>query len=284
LAWHFVGHGPTVITSPFSNTSTTLSGQSGSWSDSGLSGVLLKQSLFLSDGSSSHPVWRARVRHHPATALDGRMFGRWFVQGKHDLQVPSIKTEFAGCGPLPVTLVGASVACAEGEAVIDWTTASEQDCAEFIVRRSLDLVSWETVATLACSGNSMSLLHYRAIDPEPYRGVASYYRLDQHDVDGTVERFPVMPLAPCGNGSQFPAWPSPFQDDISFDLGSFSGSISVEVHDMAGRLVAVRSMEAPGYAAVRIDGLSQLPEGIYAVVVRAATGAILAHARMVHNS
>src|SRR5690606_28893550 len=140
--------------------------QGATWQDSNLSGVLIKQGLTGPTGSS-HPAWRVRVRHHPATALDGRPFGRWFVQGIHDLQVPSIKTNLIACGPLPVTLLGATVDCVDGHAVLEWSTATEQDCERFHVMRSTDIHHWEPVAVVACGGNSSSILHYRAVDPFP---------------------------------------------------------------------------------------------------------------------
>lgn len=49
------------------------------------------------------------------------------------------------CGPLPVTLIGSSTGCHNRAAVVEWTTASEQDCAEFVVERSDDAQHWQPV-------------------------------------------------------------------------------------------------------------------------------------------
>ncbi|HEY0978749.1 MAG TPA: integrin alpha, partial [Flavobacteriales bacterium] len=284
LAWQFVGHGPTVVTSHFANNSTDLTGEAGTWTDIGLSGALLKQQLFIGAGSSSHPVWRARLRHHPATALDGRMFGRWFEQGVNDLQVPSLKVEFAGCGPLPVTLAGSSVQCDGERAIIEWTTASEQDCAEFVVQRSLDGSEWETVDGSACAGNSSTLRRYRVLDGSPDVTNLMYYRILQFDIDGSVAVHPVMALPPCGTAaSVVRAWPNPFQDVLFIDhvrSPSSWGYLTVELQDMSGRSVRSITVKVTERL-VRLEGLSTLPGGAYQLTLRSPEGGVLGHARIV---
>lgn len=268
LVWQYVGHGPAVPTSPFNNHSTGYTGQDATWSDSGLSGALLKRSLTTPGTTTGHPAWRARVRQHPATALDGRPFGRWFEQGVHDLQVPSIKTELAGCGPLPVTLVGQSVECADGHALLEWATASEQDCANFSVLRSRDGEEWETIGLVPCSGNSSSFLRYRLVDTDAMTGGVAYYRLDQYDINGTVARYPTMVLTPCAAPMSVIAWPNPFQEELFIrlsTLGPDDETILATVRDIMGRAVLERTVELSDRSVGRIDGLPDLPQGPYVI-------------------
>ncbi len=284
LVWHFVGHGPAVPTSPFNNNSTAFTGEEALWSDSGLSGALLKQSLATPGATTSHPAWRARVRHHPATALDGRPFGRWFAQGVHDLQVPSIKTELAGCGPLPVTLVSASVECADGNAVIEWATASEQDCADFSVLRSRDGEEWETIGHIPCSGNSSHYLQYRFVDPAPVAGGVTYYRFDQYDINGTVNRYPAMVLTPCADPMSITAWPNPFQDELFIGLNTpvpDDETILATVRDIAGRIVLERTVDLSNWPVGRIGGLPGLPQGPYVIELRSALRGRLGQVRAI---
>lgn len=277
LAWEFIGHGPSVPPGVlFPNNSTAYTGQGATWQDSNLSGVLIKQGLTGPTGSS-HPAWRVRVRHHPATALDGRPFGRWFVQGIHDLQVPSIKTNLIACGPLPVTLLGATVECVDGHAVLEWSTATEQDCERFQVMRSTDIHHWEPVAVVACSGNSSSILHYRAVDPFPLSDGTTYYRLDQYDINGEQESFPVLPLSACGRRGTLSAWPNPVQDELYVALpGPIApdSPIQAEVLDMAGRSLVVLPTGHDDGRTVRVPGLGRLPAGSYLVKLQSTMGTL----------
>ncbi|MBS1582926.1 MAG: FG-GAP repeat protein [Bacteroidetes bacterium] len=286
LAWDYHGHGPSVPVIPyFDNHGTAYLGQSAGWTDSGLSGVLIKQALTSSPSTTtSHPAWRARMRYHPATALDGRLFGRWRVQGIHDLQVPSIKTNLAACGPLPVTMLGMSVACAGGQAVVEWTTATEQDCAGFIVLRSSDGIAWEAVDTLECNSSSTTPLHYRCIDERPRMSSVTYYRIDQHDLNGAVQQFDVLALTSCDSDASVTAWPNPFEDVISFRAApaALSGEIiTVEVADMAGRNVASRNVDPSDRSIVRITDLGHLPAGAYTLLLRSSLRGVIGHTRLV---
>lgn len=289
LAWQYQGHGPgTPAGVLFPNNSDVplgaVAGEGAGWTVSGgLDGVLIKEGMSGPLGSS-HPAWRVRVRHHPATAFDGRPYGRWYVQGIHDLQVPSLKTNLVECGPLPVTLVDAGVSCSNGQAVVEWSTASEQDCDRFVVMRSRDGVSWERVATVPGAGNSSQLLHYHAVDPMRADGQVMYYRLEQYDINGEMASFPVLVLLPCEPGPGLAAWPNPASDEFHVALPYAPGAedaVRAEVVDMAGRLVAVREMQQTGGLVMGMQGLRSLPPGAYMVRVHSATRGLVGQVRMI---
>ncbi|MCO5274736.1 MAG: FG-GAP-like repeat-containing protein [Flavobacteriales bacterium] len=282
LAWDYYGHGPFTPFLIFDNHSTAVLGEGPSWTDSGLAGALIKQGLTAPAGSS-HPAWRVRVRHHPATALDGRMFGRWFVQGIHDKQVPSVKTSLVACGPLPVTLLGASVHCTAGGAVLEWATASEQDCAAFFVERSADAQTWSQVGQVECSGNSSQVREYRFVDPSPPTGALAYYRLRQVDIDGGWEIFSAMPLPPCGNGGSVTAWPNPFTDVLYVQVPPGTPqALSALVRDVTGRVVRAFGLDLSGNVAA-ITGWQGLPPALYQVELVTPEGARLAQVRVMHD-
>jgi hypothetical protein len=283
LAWEYLGHGPGMPAGVlFPNSSTGYTGQGATWQDSGLNGVLIKEAVNGPVGSS-HPAWRVRVRYPLQTALDGRPFGRWFVHGIHDLQVPSIKTNIVVCGPLPVTLLGQSVQCVEGDAVVEWSTATEQDCDRFQVMRSRDAQTWELATVVQGHGNSTNVIAYRTMDPAPIREGVSYYRIDQYDINGEWTSFPVMAFHPCGNGGTLLAWPNPAKDELFIELPvpiRKDERASAIVRDAAGRVVANRSVEAMGGSRVRISGLQELPPGAYLVELHSADRGQLGTARL----
>lgn len=285
LVWHVAGHGPAVPTNFFETNSTAFTGEEPGWTDSGLSGTLLQELIMTTAGVTGHPVWRVRVRFHRAMALDGRMFGRWYRQGVHDLQVPSIKTELAGCGPLPVILLGATVQCASGQALLAWSTGSEQDCAEFLVERSSTAQQWETIGRVACAGNSSQTIHYTFTDPAPPISVVSYYRLRQVDINGAFELFPAMPFTPCGGAGGLAVWPNPCGDELFIappDLGQ-AWPFEALVRDMSGRVVAHHAGHATDQQVISLQGLARLAPGVYWVELRSSEGGALGRTRVVRK-
>lgn len=286
LVWHTTGHGPTVPIWPFDDNNNLVTGEAAAWTDLGLSGVLLKQVLGVLPASTGQPAWRARLRHHPATALDGRMFGRWHMQGVHELQLPGLKLELGVCGPLPVTLLWQRTVCEDGVPVIEWATAAEVACASFMVQRSWDLVHWEPVEQVPCHGTSTTLRLYRVEDHGAQRGGTVYHRLVQVDVDGTAEGFDVLVAPPCAaDGKDLEVWPVPFRDALEVRLFAplRSGEVvNVELFDMAGRQVFVGHPSRVEGDRLHVEGLGHLPPGAYTLVLKSSLSGPLGRVRSMH--
>lgn len=92
--------------------------------------------------------------------------------------------------PLPVELVYFLGKCEEGNVNFQWSTASEQNNAFFILERSLDGENWEYVDRISGAGNSNEQLMYTFIDQKSYGNY--YYRLVQQDYDGSSEVLAVL--------------------------------------------------------------------------------------------
>jgi hypothetical protein len=274
LAWELKGHGPPFMGAPFSNW-TGFSGQDAGWTDTGLSGVELKRVFSINDGSTAHPAWRVRVRHHPATMLDGRVFGRWFYHGLHDHQVPSVKTDLGPCGVLPVELIGQQARCLDRGVRLDWITGSERDCAGFWVERSTDADQWAPIDLVECAGTSYTVQDYMYEDPAPPPGVL-YYRLRQVDVHGAETTYPTMALEPCGQAnSNISAWPVPTREELNIALlrtGQLGWS-SMQIFDATGRKAKVLSIDGSA-TFINVDVRGMAP-GAYLVVVLDAEGGVV---------
>lgn len=92
--------------------------------------------------------------------------------------------------PLPVELSN-FWATPEGRKVrLNWLTASEHNNDYFLIERSEDGNSWETIAKVEGAGTTTDAHHYMIHDEEPLEGI-SYYRLSQVDFDGSSETFTV---------------------------------------------------------------------------------------------
>jgi hypothetical protein len=84
---------------------------------------------------------------------------------------------------LPVNLIEFKVVQKSITAVLQWSTASEQNNKGFVVERSSNVTSWKQIDFVAGKNNCSAVNNYSAIDFTPANGT-SYYRLKQVDIDG----------------------------------------------------------------------------------------------------
>ena len=99
-------------------------------------------------------------------------------------------SEFAVIGPanvLPVELSAFTAALEGDEAVLVWTTTSEENNAGFDVERSLDGGAFERLGFVEGAGTTETARQYRFTDRAlPFDADVAAYRLRQIDTDGTV--------------------------------------------------------------------------------------------------
>lgn len=252
LAWEVVSHGPAFSGNPVTN-SVAYTAQGGTWTAVNLAaGVEIKAPVIAA--GTAFPKWRVRLRNHPATMIDGQRFGPWMHMGVHDDQDPSIKVAQPACGLLPIELVDFAVFCEEGSRAIQWTTATERNNALFVIERSSDLDSWESIGTMPGADNSQQAIHYQFKDDAPWIGTA-YYRLQQIDNDGSIEVHDVYAAPECHlvGKSDHIIVPNPAANTARLvPLRSNAATIErVELLDVRGRLLRVidpRSFGAEGIA------------------------------------
>jgi hypothetical protein len=84
---------------------------------------------------------------------------------------------------LPIELFSFTAELIDGVVDLKWQTASEEENDYFIVQRSVDGFTWESIAVVDGAGNSSVLISYESEDRIPYLGL-SYYRLKQVDMNG----------------------------------------------------------------------------------------------------
>ena len=139
--------------------------------------------------------------------------------------------------PLPVTLTDFSVSC-ENDAVINWTTASEQNSDRFIIEKSRDGQNWIAVGEKAAAGNSNTLLNYSIVDENNWNG-ATYYRMRQIDINGKQEVYgPIS--ADCGSdNNSMIVYPNPNNGTFTVEI-SASENISdgkIQLFDVTGKII-----------------------------------------------
>jgi hypothetical protein len=86
---------------------------------------------------------------------------------------------------LPVELLSFEGVGRIGTVYLAWATGSEQGSSHFTIERSRDGAQWETTGSLAAAGTSQVIQEYSLEDTPPH-AATWYYRLMQHDLDGSV--------------------------------------------------------------------------------------------------
>lgn len=84
---------------------------------------------------------------------------------------------------LPVTFVSVGAVLKNGEVLVSWSTAQEENNDYFDVEKSIDGKNWVYVGSLNGAGNSSDLIEYEFLDYVNDEAII-YYRIKQVDYDG----------------------------------------------------------------------------------------------------
>ncbi len=173
--------------------------------------------------------------------------------------------------PLPIELISFQANCNDDNSVlISWSTASEFNCASYLLEKSRDGVNWNVLTTIAGSGNSTSLLNYSFVDNQAESGT-NYYRLTQFDTDGVSHTFNVD-SSNCNEsniGNPIVIYPNPSSDEfyIDFYTTSLNKESYVSIVDSKGAQVIYKKVAIEkGSNVLHLENLN-LASGIYFVQV-----------------
>lgn len=138
--------------------------------------------------------------------------------------------------PLPVELIEFTAEAKDDHVEIHWTTASELNNAAFVVERSADAVTFETLISVPGAGNSNVTRQYVQHDKLPLKGV-SYYRLKQIDFDGKFEYSEIRPVNFLNQEKLRLNYWTVENGQLHLNLQSPEDFIEVSIYDISGRLV-----------------------------------------------
>jgi hypothetical protein len=175
--------------------------------------------------------------------------------------------------PLPITLLTFNAVWAnerQSAALVNWSTASEQDNDFFVVERSTDGQNWQALGQVEGAGNSIHTNNYQFTDEQPLSGV-SYYRLRQVDFDGTINYTHVVSWKKEINGAAIAVYPNPAgnQFQIAFE-GFESETANINILDNSGRKVLALNNNAWNNP-VQIINTSNFQSGVYYIHVTSET-------------
>ncbi len=174
--------------------------------------------------------------------------------------------------PLPVELTSFTVAKADADAALRWTTASELRVAYFEVQASLDGQAWRPLSQVPAAGTSSTMHSYSFVDRAiAHYGVpVLYYRLRQADQDGTSRFSPVCTLSLDAPAWKLTAYPNPYTQGFSTQLTSSElGTVALTLLDATGRVVLQQEVGGvPGTQVIALQEAARVPSGAYVLVVR----------------
>ncbi|MEI9917375.1 MAG: hypothetical protein WDO14_01065 [Bacteroidota bacterium] len=138
--------------------------------------------------------------------------------------------------PLPIALVSFDASVRNGIVYLNWETSSEHDNDFFLVERSHDGKTFESLLKVDGAGTSNAALKYQARDTNPYHGT-SYYRLSQTDYDGSTAYYRVIAVKIENFAEVTKLYPNPVSRDEEIHIDYFAeedGQIKISVVDPAG--------------------------------------------------
>jgi len=180
--------------------------------------------------------------------------------------------------PLPVSLVAFGAVRNGADAVLNWTTASEERNTGFNVQVSTDGANFRTLSFVASqSPNSSTTLKYKYTDTQSGKVGTRYYRLEQVDEDGKKNYSPVRILNFSGAAAgteALVAYPNPFNEGVSLSLDGGSvadGTAFVKIVDMTGRTVRESKLSLVG-SSLTLSDMGTLRSGLYLAKVTLPDG------------
>ena len=170
-------------------------------------------------------------------------------------------------GALPVELMAFDARAEETSNLLTWETATEEALADFVVERSLDGQSFETIGKVAAIGNSVVAQDYRYEDQEP--ALISYYRLRMVDVDGAEQLSEIVVVEREATRLDIAqVFPVPTSGLLNVQLSSETErTLDLVVTDVFGKEVLRQQVTAAAGITTHGIDLSTLTDGVYQVTI-----------------
>ncbi len=207
--------------------------------------------------------------HSPATVNDA-------AYGATTFSLDDTFNSFSEYGAkMPVNLLPVELLYFRGKVVgndnvLDWSTASEKNTAVFILERSNDGSNFMQIGSVRAAGNSSIQRFYQTTDANA--PVNAYYRLRILDNDGTYKFSDIIYLERIkGSVSIVNLYPNPTSGTVTvaYETVEANTTVSITLLDAIGQLITTQKITAAkGINTLPMD-LSNLPSGVYTVVLDA---------------
>lgn len=166
---------------------------------------------------------------------------------------------------LPVKLSSFVVQKTDNAVKISWSTEQETNSSHFVVERSVDGRTWNSIAIVNAAGNSSTRINYSIYDNAPVKGI-NYYRLKQVDKDAKYD-YSVTRTALFSTKYAVEVAPNPAKDVVNIYLAKTTNQpATIQLLNAAGKIVYNVS-SAQSHVQINTSGFGK---GLYFVKVIAA--------------
>jgi hypothetical protein len=142
-------------------------------------------------------------------------------------------TAISGC-PLPVNFLSFTGKSIDGLNHLQWITTSEKNNSYFVIEKSKDGISYNSIGKVDGNGNSSSAHAYQFIDTE--EEFQTYYRIMQVDLNGDKSYSNIIWLGTIKEPVDFSIYPNPAKGSFVVKLkGSTINECSLDFIDIHGR-------------------------------------------------
>ncbi|MES1219374.1 MAG: T9SS type A sorting domain-containing protein, partial [Bacteroidota bacterium] len=173
-----------------------------------------------------------------------------------------------GTNALPVTWLEVTAKMSGKQVKIEWKTANEINVANYTVERSVDGISFSTIALLNTITAISSEKQYQATDGLPLKGY-NYYRIRQTDKDGKFSYSKTV-LVNVTNGGSITLWPNPASETVTVQTGQLITHL--QCYNSNGQLIYDIKPAASQYTIP----VQQWAAGIYNVKITTASKVVQA--------
>lgn len=149
-----------------------------------------------------------------------------------------------------------------------WETATEINNDYFVVERSTNSITWESIIQVDGAGNSTQTLAYQTQDTKPLEGI-SYYRLRQCDYDGTntVSSIEIADRNVDNNLENISVYPNPISLSSGINIllnNALDENATIKLVDIKGSVIMSKPSISEG-ATITLP--SNMSTGLYLLIV-----------------
>ncbi|PSJ71726.1 hypothetical protein C7N43_37870, partial [Sphingobacteriales bacterium UPWRP_1] len=180
----------------------------------------------------------------------------------------AVASESFVCTKTPIQLLNFKGEVQQRGNLLSWTTATETDNDFFALERSENGITFTRIATIDGAGNSNTAKSYNYLDKEA-PPATSYYRLVQTDFNGNTTTSEVIALKRPEAGFSFNAiYPVPADKFVELNFNAETDApVSVEVYDLAGKLITSLSVFAQRGSNVYTIDVADYSAGMYFITI-----------------
>lgn len=183
---------------------------------------------------------------------------------ENNLNIYEWMLQFTRANPVPITGLqfGGAFKAYNNEVLLKWSTVTENNNGGFVIERSNDGVTFDSLSFIKSTSISGRGASYNYTDILPLNGT-NYYRIKQVDLDGKFTYSNIKVIEIKGQ-NQVKIFPNPVNDMLHFNANLTFTNAKLIIRDISGKLVKQLLLNGSGTVTVPV---LNLPSGVYSATI-----------------